>query len=419
MKTIVLDDDPSGIQGVAGAYALLDSEVRLLVDALSDSDTAYVNVNARNVSMPVALSIIRDVIADGRSASEILGEPVQFVFRGDGSLGGHIFEEAELLLDDDGIMVFVPADPARGVTTFDGVQRVNAEGRDVPLHSFPDVIDPRYPVPTSRLVSFAARRSERPAISIPLADVRSRDLERMFSSAEAGSILIPDAVEDSDLDAIAAAILAGQEAGQRFVLWGTAPLVARVTGVHATEPYRLPPVDSPRRVLMVCAADTTDALTQLARLGQRSGAPLLVNSAVRLFEQEAAIEKLTELVLGRLEYRRLAVVTSERLLSAEAAPADRVNTIVDVLSRVIRTALPSVDVLVLQGAQMAAYLARFGLAVPSSFVLGEIAPGMPICRFSPPGGEVLVVLVPENITDPDALASLVETLRVSAPASRG
>ena len=120
MKTIVLDDDPTGTQSATGVTVLFGTDADLLTRALQGADSVYVQTNSRALSEEDAVVLVGKIKADGEAAAQRLGEEVRFVLRGDSTLRGHVFAESAVFLDDDAIMLFVPAFPDGGRTTRGG-----------------------------------------------------------------------------------------------------------------------------------------------------------------------------------------------------------------------------------------------------------------------------------------------------------
>ena len=73
MKTIVLDDDPTGTQSASDVAVLLESSADLLTAALSTDDGVYVQTNSRAISETDAVALVRQVRDDGLAAARALG----------------------------------------------------------------------------------------------------------------------------------------------------------------------------------------------------------------------------------------------------------------------------------------------------------------------------------------------------------
>jgi len=121
MKTIVLDDDPTGTQSATGVTVLLDFDAEILAEAFATADAVYLQTNSRALPEDEAVALARRIRQDALAASARLGVDVRFVLRGDSTLRGHVFAETEVFLDDAAVMLFVPAFPDGGRTTRDGV----------------------------------------------------------------------------------------------------------------------------------------------------------------------------------------------------------------------------------------------------------------------------------------------------------
>ncbi|HEY8310980.1 MAG TPA: four-carbon acid sugar kinase family protein, partial [Gemmatimonadaceae bacterium] len=203
MKTVVLDDDPTGTQSATDVLVLLETDADLLTDALRDADSVYVLTNSRAIDEAAAVALVTAVRADALEAAERLGQEVRFVLRGDSTLRGHVFAESDVFASDDAIIAFVPAFPAGGRTTIDGVHLVCIDGRSVPAHETEYAADPVFPFYASRLTDYVAEKSDRPALHVPLRAVRGDTLEQVLRNAPARTVVLPDVENDDDVHLIA------------------------------------------------------------------------------------------------------------------------------------------------------------------------------------------------------------------------
>jgi uncharacterized protein YgbK (DUF1537 family) len=213
VKTVVLDDDPTGTQSASNVRVLLVSDADLLEEALRDAPSVYVQTNTRAVDEPTAVDFVRRVRDDAFEAGRRLGEDVQFVLRGDSTLRGHVFAETEqFLLHDDDLMIFVPAFPAGGRTTRGGVHFVGTGEQDLPAHETEYADDPVFPFASGVLTEFVAEKSTRSALPISLDAVRgnSADLASILVAAGPRTVAVPDAVTHDDIRLIADAIRAAR-----------------------------------------------------------------------------------------------------------------------------------------------------------------------------------------------------------------
>src|SRR5919199_1188096 len=164
MKTVVLDDDPTGTQSASGVEVLLVSDAELLTAALQRADSVYVQTNSRAIDEAAAVALVSRVRDDALEAGRRLDESIRFVLRGDSTLRGHVFAESEAFLDEDAVLLFVPAFPAGGRTTVDGLHRVLVDGVPVPAADTEYAADPVFPFRSSRLTEYVAERGGRAAV---------------------------------------------------------------------------------------------------------------------------------------------------------------------------------------------------------------------------------------------------------------
>lgn len=415
MKTIVLDDDPTGTQSATDVTVLLESDVDLLSAALADADSVYVQTNSRALHEADAVDVVQRIRADGEAAARRLGTEVRFVLRGDSTLRGHVFPESEVFLDDGGILLFVPAFPEGGRTTRGGVHYVRLGGEDVPAHETEYADDPVFPFSTGVLVDYVAEKSDRPAVGVDLEVVRTGGLAAVLTSAPAGSAVVPDAVTAEDIAAIAVATDAATRAGARIVVRSASPLAAELAGVASRGLLDTPIVDDPVSVLLVCGSHTAGATAQIDAVTAAFSAPAVIDTADALRRPSVAGLTAADIAAQSLARTDFAVVSSERERSREHNTLDHGEKVMTALTTAVRKLLPRVDVVVSKGGITSAEVARTGIGAASAHVLGQVLPGVSVWRMADhTGREVLYVVVPGNVGDPDTLLRVLGALRIDA-----
>ena len=416
MKTIVLDDDPTGTQSATGVTVLLESDADLLTDALRSADSVYVQTNSRALDESTAVALVRRIRADGEEAARRLGEEVRFVLRGDSTLRGHVFAETEAFLDDAAVMLFVPAFPDGGRTTRDGVHLVRVSGVDIPAHESEYADDPVFGFSTGVLVDYVSEKSGRPALSVPLSAVRDGALADVIVKASAGTVIAPDAVVEADIGAIARAIDDATSAGVKVVVRCAAPLAAELAGVASRGLLATPLVPDVEPVLLVCGSHTAGASAQLEPLVESWGEPALIDTGAALREPEAAGLATARTARAHLASRPLAIVTSERSRSASHNTLAHGERVMTALTTAVRSLLPEVAVVVSKGGITSAEVARTGIGASSAVVLGQVLPGVSVWRLtSHDDRELLYIVVPGNVGAPDTLVRVLDALHVRAP----
>ena len=411
MKTIVLDDDPTGTQSASDVVVLLESSAALIAEALRDADSVYLLTNSRAIPEPDAIALMHEIRADAAAASAELGEDIQFVLRGDSTLRGHVFAESLVFADEASIIVFVPAFPDGGRTTEGGIHFITQGDTRVPAHETEFADDPVFPFSTAVLVDYVAEKSGRAATSIALADVRAGAAADALLSAPAGTVVLPDAVTNDDVRLIARGIEAARAAGANVVVRSASPLAAALAGVESDGLLTLPLVASPVPTLLVCGSHTAGATAQLDRLLDRWGEPVVIPTANAFedpIETGMAIADAAAVVLAA---RAFTVVTTERERRADHNTLEHGRLVMESLTTSVRALLPSVDVVVSKGGITSADVARVGLGATSATVLGQVLPGVSVWRLvAADDRELLYVVVPGNVGQADTLERVLSAL---------
>jgi uncharacterized protein YgbK (DUF1537 family) len=416
MKTIVLDDDPTGTQSAAGVTVLLESDADLLTGALERADSVYVQTNSRALPEEEAVALVSRIKADGEVAAQRLGDQVRFVLRGDSTLRGHMFAESAVFLDDDAVMLFVPAFPDGGRTTRGGVHYVRVGDLDLPAHESEYAHDPVFGFSTGVLVDYVGEKSSRLGIHVALERVRAGELVRTLTEAPPSAVVLPDVVDAGDVSEIARAVDVVTAGGRRVVVRCAAPLAAELAGVTSRGLLPTPLVDRTQRVLLVCGSHTLGASAQLAPVAEAWGAPAVVDTAVALDAPAAAGQQAADAARTAFAGKPVVILATERERSSEHPTLAHGERVMAALTTAVASLLPEVSVVVAKGGITSAEVARTGIGASSALVLGQVLPGVSVWRMSARDGrDVLYVVVPGNVGGTGTLTRVLDALDVRVP----
>ncbi|TPW73091.1 four-carbon acid sugar kinase family protein [Schumannella sp. 10F1B-5-1] len=411
MKTIVLDDDPTGTQSATDAVVLLRGGVDELETVLRERDSVYVQTNSRALHEADAVELVRGIRADGEEAARRLGAEVRFVLRGDSTLRGHVFAETEQFLDGDAVMVFVPAFPDGGRTTRGGVHYVSLAGQDVPAAETEYADDPVFPFSDSDLVDYVAAKSGRTAHAVSLDALRSGAAAATLLAAGPGEVVVSDAVDGDDIRLIAAAIAEAESQGARIVVRSASPLAAELAGVASSGLLATPLIPEPAPTLLVCGSHTAGATAQLAPIVATWGEPSVVDTDAALADPAAAGLAAAADAADHVAERGLAIVTTARVRSSDHGTLDHGEKVMAALTTAVRRLLPQVEVVISKGGITSAEVASTGIGATRAVVLGQVLPGVSVWRLTAHDGrELLYVVVPGNVGGPDTLERVVQSL---------
>ncbi|MFB7250171.1 four-carbon acid sugar kinase family protein [Microbacterium sp. NPDC056234] len=411
MKTVVLDDDPTGTQSASGVTVLLEYDADLIREALEHADSVYVQTNSRAIDEASAVALVSDVRDAARQAAADLGEQVQFVLRGDSTLRGHVFAETAQFLDDDAVIVFSPAFPDGGRTTVDGVHLVRADGVDVPAHGTEYAEDPVFPFASGVLAEYVAEKSGRAAVGIDVEALRSGSAGEVIAMAPAGSVVLPDAVTNDDIRLIAQAIASARRAGRSVVVRSAAPLAAALADVQSDGLLRHPLVSAPVPTLLACGSHTAGATAQLDAVTAVHGPAIVIPTQDAFTDPVAAGNAAAEQARGRLRDGGLAIVTTERHRRPEHNTLRHGELVMRALTVAVRELVPEVEAVIAKGGITSAELARTGVGAVRAQVRGQVLPGISVWDLvSAEGAEKLYVVVPGNVGEADALTEVLAAL---------
>jgi uncharacterized protein YgbK (DUF1537 family) len=402
VKTVILDDDPTGTQSSQHVRVLLDTAAELIETELRTVDTLFLQTNSRAIDEGAAVNLVRRIRHDTLRVAHALGHDVQFVLRGDSTLRGHVFAETEVFRGPDTLMLFVPAFPAGGRTTVGGVHQVRVDGHDVPAHQTEYARDPVFGFRTGVLADYVAQRSADPVVSVGLATVRGdrEGLIEVFTTAPRRAVIVPDAQTDGDIGAIAAATIAARHRGREIVVRCAAPLAATLGAVSSSGFLPLPVLPSPQPTVLVCGSHTTGATRQLAAVTAVFGDPVSVDTDQAMADPTAAGRAAAAHLLDRLRRSGLAILSSERVRRDHHNSLDHGEKIMAALTEAVRLVSPHVGVVVAKGGITSAEVAKSGLRSRSGTVLGQIAAGVSAWQLDVAGSRTAVyIVVPGNVGD--------------------
>jgi uncharacterized protein YgbK (DUF1537 family) len=419
MISVVLDDDPTGTQAMADVSIVLDwSDGAIAAATLPADPSVHVLTNSRAHTGAEAWALTTSAARAARAAFP----DARLLLRGDSTLRGHVWEEYEAVRrtiapDTQPVpLLLVPALPAAGRVTIDGVHLLDRHGVRVPLDRTEYAIDGDLAYGDARLARWAEERSDgrlaaADAIEIPLAQVRAPDgagtVEAGIRAAfERGrpAVVVPDAETDADLAVIARGLRAA-EVDTPVIARSSPAFAAILTGTAATEPAVLPAGD--HGVLVLCGSFVPTTTTQLEALCGAHPGVLIEADVCALADDPSTgeVERLAAAARRLLAARGMAVIATSRQRDPTLVDVASQRRVASALARIAR--LVPVGVVIAKGGITSAVTALEGLGARSARVVGPIAPGVALWQIA--NGPAYVV-VPGNVGGPGLLAELVSSI---------
>lgn len=414
----ILDDDPTGTQEVVDTPVLLDWSGEVLERLTGRPFHVITNTRAR--SPEAAYRITREV-----TAGVVHRFPqAQVVLRGDSTLRAHLREEYEAVRDvvypgETPTLLLVPALPAAGRVTVNGVHLIERDGRRTPLHDTEFATDGAFSYRTARLLKWAEERSgglfrAAAGTELPLPTLRAggpgtvRARLTTSPAGRGGFVCAPDAETVSDLRMIAEGLQGAQADGARVIVRCAPTFAALVAGTLARTFVAAPRA---RRLLVVCGSYVQQTTRQLRALLDRYPSSLVELPLGRFGRGEGShdVERVVSRARELLRTRRLAVVATPRTRTSAADDPAAAGVISAELARATELLADDAELILFKGGITSAVGVRDGLGSSYATVEGPVMPGVSLWRLSD-GRHCLIF--PGNVGGDNALVNLVnEVLR--------
>lgn len=421
---VVLDDDPTGVQLLAGVRVLLVWDEARVSRALANAPAVHLLTNSRALQPSRARTIVSDAAATALRAA-----PEAFVLlRGDSTLRAHLLEEYLGLADaiapgTTPPLLLVPGLPSAGRLTVGGVQLIVKDGQRCPLHETEYARDGIFAYRTARLLDWADERSRGffrasngvefslDALRADGGPERLAELLAILEARGAPAACVPDVESPEDLGLVARGVAHALGDEAEVFVRSSPGLVGPLAGTMATGLVAPPRTG---RVLVVCGSWVPTTSRQVRNVEIRyPGVVLDVDIAALLSDHpDREIERVASATSQLLATNGVAVVVTPRTRSALVPTLADGERLATNLARIIPRLEPSPDVLVAKGGVTAAVALREGLGADEANVVGPLLPGVSLWDVrSADGDAVSYVVVPGNVGADGLLVDLIDLLR--------
>ncbi len=430
---VVLDDDPTGTQTVRNIAVVTTWDLATLNAELSAAPACfYILTNSRSLTAEASRALHLELAANLRAASAATRRPVVVASRSDSTLRGYYPLETDTLAEILGpfdVTFITPYFEAGGRYTLNDTHYVAEGDRLVPAADTPFARDAAFGYRHSHLPSWV---EEKTGGRTRATDVATISLELLRSGGPLavaeklralprGSVCIVNAAAPRDIEVFAAATLAAEAAGSRFLYRTAAGFVAARIGQspqHALLPpaaFSLPNAHGGLTLVGSYVPKTSAQLSAL--LAASVVTPIEVDVAALLDDTLRAstlAATLTALNAALAAGRDTVVYTSRQLITGSDAAASLAigRRVSDALIYLVQHLAVAPRYLIAKGGITSSDTATRGLGVRRALVLGQALPGVPVWQLGPearfPG--LGYVVFPGNVGSDPALAELVQKL---------
>ncbi len=423
--TVVLDDDPTGTQAVAGVPIVTTTDATDIAWAFDTSPRGFfVLTNSRSLDEVEMNQLTREIV---RVVLEVAaGRPVRFVSRSDSTLRGHVYAEPEAIRSalreygarEPRTVLFAPAFPAAGRVTRRGIHFVRDEsGRERPAHESAYARDATFGYASAALADIVATRASGRIDRSDVALADSSTPEALADALAQPGWVVADAADDADLEALVRAIESVDPEGGDIVVRCSPGLLPALFGLPAAPQAAAGGSPARHGGLVIVGSHVPRTTRQLERLLADGGATLLTLDVAGLrgatAEAVAAIvDDIARTASSLLEGTHVVLATSRTVQewddpAASLAFARRVSETLVAIARALARGRELAFV-VAKGGITSSDIATKGLAIRRAICRGRVGAGI---LWEPVGGDTPpIALVPGNIGDDNGLAEAVRQM---------
>ena len=442
-RLLILDDDPTGSQCVAGIDVAFDLDPAIPVGVLEGPGSAcFVLTNTRALDEQEAVALNRRVLA-GVLDGGVPASGLHVVSRSDSTLRGHVIAEPVAIADelaargiDVDAFVLCPAMLEAGRFTEGDVHYATVDGEAVEVAETDFARDATFGFTSSDLRAFLEERSggavrAADVLSVSLEDIRAGvdRVREILADARDRRWVVVNATEYTDLEVVAEAMALLEAEGRTFVTRCAPSFVRPLVGQQGARVVDPDSITIPEgrldHGLVVVGSHVGLTTTQLRAVQQRGTlAEVEIHVPSVLDERrEQHLAAVAAQATATLRTSDCVVFTSRDLVRTDD-PAESLaiarsvsDAVVEVVRRV-RAAKPAW--VVAKGGITSHEVAENGLGIRRARVEGQFWPGQ-VSLFSAQEApdEVMgapYVVFPGNVGGEQALADVVDVLTASVDA---
>ena len=442
-RLLILDDDPTGSQCVAGIDVAFDLDPTIPVGVLEQPGSAcFVLTNTRALDEQEAVALNRRVLA-GVLDGGVPASGLHVVSRSDSTLRGHVIAEPVAIADelaargiDVDAFVLCPAMLEAGRFTEGDVHYATVDGEAVEVAETDFARDATFGFTSSDLRAFLEERSggavrAADVLSVSLEDIRAGvdRVREILADARDRRWVVVNATEYTDLEVVAEAMALLEAEGRTFVTRCAPSFVRPLVGQQGARVVDPDSITIPEgrldHGLVVVGSHVGLTTTQLRAVQQRGTlAEVEIHVPSVLDERrEQHLAAVAAQATATLRTSDCVVFTSRDLVRTDD-PAESLaiarsvsDAVVEVVRRV-RAAKPAW--VVAKGGITSHEVAENGLGIRRARVEGQFWPGQ-VSLFSAQEApdEVMgapYVVFPGNVGGEQALADVVDVLTAAVAA---
>jgi len=430
---VVIDDDPTGNQTVHDIPLLTTWDLDTLIQEFENKTPVFfLLTNSRSLSQEKSTGIFHEITRNILKASEYTNREFTIISRSDSTLRGH-FSEIETVKEakdsENDITFFIPVMFEGGRVTVNDVHYISENEKLIPVNQTSFSQDHTFAYSNANLKEYIQERTQGKVsvstiFSFDLDAIRTLDVENLseqINDLKPGQYAVTNALNYNDLDKFCNALLLAEKSGKSILYRTSSSFVPSYIGI---KPRGLLKVES-----IINTKSETGGITIVGSYVSKSSKQL--NCALKHYEENSIVEVNVETILGGGAKLYLATIitkideklasgndvilyTSRKLVTGTSANSniDIAATISSALVHLVKGITVSPKYIVAKGGITSHDLAKEGLGMKRSMVLGQILPGIPVWKM---GEEtkfpnLSYIVFPGNVGDEKSLLTITQKL---------
>lgn len=434
--TIVLDDDPTGVQTIHDVYVYTSTHAEDLDEAIRENTFFFILTNSRAFTKEETAEYHRKLITQIICLSQKYGKEPIIISRSDSTLRGHYPLECDCITEafisngypDFDAEFLIPAFFECGRITENEIHYLVTDGKKTPCGETEFAKDKSFGYHNSNLREWIQEKSNNrikaeDCISFSPGVQTESEMLQKLSELKNHAYVIVNSSNYEELDRFSLAVRKSIVAGKRF-LFRTAASFVKSFGEIDTKHY-LEKKDiirnNTKNAGLVFAGSHVDKTTrQLKKLENAKGVLFYTFNQHRALEKGGLEEETNKAVLFINENigdaETIVILTNRKRIDApentEEANLQLANKISHAITSIVSSLKFQPNYIIAKGGITSSEIGISGLHVKKALVLGQIEKGIPVWQLGPEAKfpNMPYIIFPGNVGEDDTLVNIIKKL---------
>ena len=435
ITTVIIDDDPTGIQTVHGCLVLTRWDVKTLQQAFEDTvPFFFILSNSRALNPYEAEETVNEIVSNIELVNRGIRRKLIFISRSDSTLRSHFPLEINTIIGkmfgENGspgadAVFLCPAFFEGGRITKNNTHYVCRDKNCIPASETEFAHDTVFGYRTSFLPEYIEEKTKG---AVKAADVGSVTLD-MLRSADIKDIInyllslknekyvVVNAENYTDLNRFSKAVLETIKRDKKFIFQSGASLVKSITETHDKPLIEGNQFDIKGNGVIVVGSYVKKSTKQLEFLKKRAALDILELDIEQVLEKPGSyLELLLDRIKNKDMKRTLVIATprNEKKFKSREKRLSAGRKISEFLARIIEEIPGKPSFIIAKGGITSHVVLADGLKIDKARVMGQILPGVPVIKLpvNHRFGRIPFVIFPGNVGEEGSLFKVYNKFRI-------